>query len=68
MPKYARGPYNFDGCHICGVARRAESKGVSLSEKELMDAFTVQAGRYKSINTLGAKNGVKKPKGDEQSW
>jgi hypothetical protein len=67
MPKYARGPYNFDGCYICATARRAESKGISLSEKELIEAFAVQAERSKSPNTVSAEERVKKRKDNEKS-
>jgi tRNA U34 5-methylaminomethyl-2-thiouridine-forming methyltransferase MnmC len=52
MQKYTKSPYNFDGCYICTESGQAESKGVSLSEEELIQAFKVQTARSKASGTL----------------
>lgn len=55
MSKYTRNPFSFDGCHICTVSRQAESKGIALNEKELIQAFKVQAAQSKTANSRNAK-------------
>lgn len=59
MQKYTKSPYKFDGCYICTESRQAESKSVSLSEKELIQAFKVQTARSKAGHSLKAKNTLK---------
>jgi len=65
MPKNTKEPYNFDDCHICTVSRRAESKGVSLSEKELLEAFAVQAEQSKLAPVPQTKSTVMQRKNNE---
>ena len=59
MQKDPKSPYNFDGCYICSVSRQAVSKGASLSEIELVQAFKVQAVQSKVVHSLNAKSTLK---------
>ncbi len=52
-----KGPFSFDGCHICTASRQAEQAGRSLSYEELTAAFKEQERKQQRASKQPASSG-----------